>query len=142
MLRGLLLPLCLLASLLHAEGDREESALDISGLEVREPIPGRMMSSAYLTITNTSAEDRTLLSASADWAGLIEIHTHIHEDGVMRMRQLPSLIIPAGESRVFEPGGLHLMLFRLSLPLPETLTMTLCFDDDECLIAEADLMVP
>ena len=75
----------------------------------------------------------------AEWAGLIEIHTHLHEDGVMKMRQINSLEIPGGESVVLEPGGLHLMLFKLQLPLTEPLPLTLCFDDGECQTASAEL---
>ncbi len=115
---------------------------EASDVRVREPIPGRMMSAAYLTLTNHSSEDQTLVSASAPWAGLIEIHTHLHEDGVMRMRQLPSLTIPAGESVTLQPGGLHLMLFKLKLPLPDTLTLTLCFENDLCQDTEAKLLTP
>ncbi len=143
MLRFLLMSLFTLFSLLPLSlvaqaGDD----LEITDAWVREPIPGRMMSAAYLSITNPSDSDRILTSASADWAGLIEIHTHIHEDGVMRMRQLQSLTIPAGETVTLEPGGLHLMLFRLRLPLADALDMTLCFEDDECQLISAKVRVP
>ena len=137
MLRFLLSLTLILSPLAYAGDD-----LEITNAWVREPIPGRMMSAAYLTITNPSDSDRVLTSVTADWAGLIEIHTHLHEDGVMRMRQLPSLVIPAGETVTFEPGGLHLMLFRLKLPLAEALTMTLCFEDDECQLTTARVLVP
>lgn len=115
---------------------------DVSDARVREPIPGRMMSAAYLTLTNHSTQDQTLVSAHTPWAGLIEIHTHLHEDGVMRMRQLPSLTIPAGESVSLQPGGLHLMLFKLKLPLPDSLTLTLCYENDVCQDTEAELLTP
>ena len=137
MLRFLLSLSLILSPLAYAGDD-----LEITSAWVREPIPGRMMSAAYLTITNPSDSDRVLTSVTADWAGLIEIHTHLHEDGVMRMRQLPSLVIPAGETVTFEPGGLHLMLFRLKLPLAEALTMTLCFEDDESQLTTARVLVP
>ncbi|MCD8523694.1 MAG: copper chaperone PCu(A)C [Saccharospirillaceae bacterium] len=113
--------------------------LDIHDAYVREPIPGRYMSAAFMTLSNTTAQNKTLISASADWAGLIEIHTHLHDNGVMRMRQLESLTIPAGERVSLQPGGLHLMLFKLQLPLSEPLPLTLCFDDGECQTVSAEL---
>jgi len=109
------------------------------GAYVREPIPGRYMSAAFLTLKNNSAQDKILVKAEADWAGLIEIHTHLHEDGVMRMRQLNELQIPAGQSVTLQPGGLHLMLFKLDLPLENSLPLSLCFNDGQCIKTEAAL---
>lgn len=119
-----------------------DSRLEITNARVREPIPGRMMSAAFLTITNNGSVARNLVSVSADWAGLIEIHTHLHEDGVMKMRQLERLEIPAGESVVLQPGGLHLMLFKLQLPLADLLPMELCFSNGECIDTTATLFSP
>ena len=118
------------------------SQIQISNARVREPIPGRMMSAAFLTLKNTAKHTRKLVSVSAEWAGLIEIHTHLHEDGVMKMRQINSLEIPGGESVVLEPGGLHLMLFKLQLPLADTLPMELCFSNGECIDTTATLFSP
>jgi copper(I)-binding protein len=118
------------------------SQIQISNARVREPIPGRMMSAAFLTLKNTAKHTRKLVSVSAEWAGLIEIHTHLHEDGVMKMRQINSLEIPGGESVVLEPGGLHLMLFKLQLPLEDTLPMELCFSNGECIETTATLFSP
>ncbi len=113
--------------------------LGVSGAYVREPIPGRYMSVAFMTLSNTTDQDKTLTSISADWGGIIEIHTHLHDDGVMRMRQLESLTVPAGETISLQPGGLHLMLFKLQLPLTAPLPLSLCFDDGECQTVSAEL---
>lgn len=115
------------------------TGLTISSAYVREPIPGRYMSAAFMTITNTGTTARTLVSAKADWAGLIEIHTHIHDNGVMRMRQIPELNIPAQQSVTLQPGGLHLMLFKLKRPLAAELPLTLCFANGECQTTHAEL---
>jgi len=116
--------------------------LTVTDVRVKEPIPGRYMSAGFLTLSNSSDQDIAMISASAPWAGLIEIHTHLHENGMMKMRQLDKLVIPAGETVSLQPGGLHLMLFRLQLPLAESLPMTLCFDNDECISAQARLFSP
>ena len=124
---------------LAASGLATAQGLAASDAYVREPIPGRYMSAAFMTLSNATNQDKILTSVSADWAGIIEIHTHLHDNGVMRMRQLESLTIPAGESVSLQPGGLHLMLFKLKLPLADTLPMTLCFSDGECLTVSAEL---
>lgn len=115
------------------------SAITARDAWVKAPIPGRYMTAGFVTLQNASQHDRQLVSVSAPWAGLIEIHTHLHEDGVMKMRQLMQLPIPASESVTLEPGGLHLMLFKLQLPLVESLPLSLCFDDGTCTNINANL---
>lgn len=109
---------------------------------VKAPFPGRMMSAAYMDISNPTDSDKIMVSASAPWSGLIEIHTHAVVDGVMRMRHLEELVIPAGETVNFKPGGLHLMLFKLKKPLAESLPMEVCFKDGTCQEVEAQLFYP
>ena len=49
--------------------------------------------------------------------------------GMMTMKQVASILIPAGETVTLEPGGLHIMLLDLAAPLVpgETFEMTLEF---------------
>ena len=119
-----------------------ESSLTIEDARVRAPYPGQQMSAAYLNIINHSEFDTVLTSVNAPWAGAIEIHTHIMKEGKMRMRRLQELVIPAGETKQLEPGGLHLMLFRLQLPLAESLPLTLCFKNESCEQVTATLYRP
>ena len=98
---------------------------------VRKPIPGRSMSAAFMTIRNTGTEDFILTSACLEGAESVEIHTHSHDDGVMRMRQLHELTIKAGDSVTLEPGGLHLMVFGIK-ELPESPELNLCNTEYQC----------
>jgi copper(I)-binding protein len=98
---------------------------------VRKPIPGRSMSAAFMTINNTGAADVVLKTAAIEGARSVEMHTHTHKDGVMRMRQLHELTIKAGGSVVLEPGGLHLMIFGIKT-LPENPQLTLCDELEHC----------
>ncbi|HWN30953.1 MAG TPA: copper chaperone PCu(A)C, partial [Burkholderiales bacterium] len=50
-------------------------------------------------------------------AGSVEIHSMRLENGIMKMRQLESLELPAKQTVKFEPGGLHIMLLALKRPL-------------------------
>jgi hypothetical protein len=67
----------------------------------------------YLTIANRGIAPDRLLAASSPAAPRLELHTHIHENGVMRMREVPAIDIPAGQSVTLRPGGLHLMFIGL-----------------------------
>lgn len=98
---------------------------------LRKPIPGRSMSAAFMTINNTGTADVILKTAAIDGAKSVELHTHSHKDGVMRMRQLHELTIKAGAAVVLEPGGLHLMIFGIK-KLPEVPQLTLCDELNQC----------
>ena len=58
----------------------------------------------------------TLLSATSPISGAVEIHNHIEEDGVMKMRQVKGVDIAPGETVAFRPGSYHLMMFKTQLP--------------------------
>jgi len=85
---------------------------EISDAFVRGLIPGRDMSAGFMSFKNTGDANITLVSASSEAAGRVELHTSIHEDGMMKMRKLDQLLVAPGETVVFAPGGHHLMLFN------------------------------
>jgi len=73
--------------------------------------PGRMMA-GFMTLENQGADAIVLTGAESPRFGRVEIHTMTMDDGVMRMRKLESLEIPAGETVLLAPSGLHLMLMQ------------------------------
>lgn len=79
--------------------------------------------------TKTGQPDR-LISASTPDAETVEIHDHIRDGDVMRMRRIDGVDIPAEGSAVLQPGGKHLMLIGLKIPLFEetVFPMTLVFE--------------
>ena len=103
--------------------------ITVEGGYVRETIPGTVISSAYMTITNTSDQQLILTGATSDRSPRIEIHEHTMSGGMMRMRQKQSIVINAKESVVLQPSGLHLMIFDLPRPLQqdEVMPFTLHF---------------
>lgn len=97
----------------------------------RATAPKAPVGGGYMTIVNTGAEADRLISASADFAGKVEIHEMTMENDVMKMRPLPDgVAIPAGEAVELKPGGLHIMLMGLTAPLVEgeTRPLTLVFE--------------
>lgn len=87
----------------------------ISQARVLPPFPGRDTAAGYFEITNHGADDR-LISVSSPISPAVEIHNHIEEDGVMKMRQVDGVDLAKGETIVFKPGSYHLMMFKADLP--------------------------
>ena len=84
----------------------------------------------YLSISNRGTTAARLLSASSPAARAAELHPHMREGDVMRMRPMPAIDIPPGGTVTLQPGGQHLMLLGLSAPLRqgETVPVTLRFE--------------
>ena len=96
----------------------------------RETPPGATVGAAYLRIVNHGAAD-VLLGVSTPVAKQGELHSSSVENGIMRMRPVPELAVPAHQTVVFRPGTLHIMLIDLARPLKsgERIRLTLTFRD-------------
>lgn len=81
--------------------------------------PNAATSAVFLELMNHSEQDRAIVSASTSAAGKVELHDVIHDDDVMKMRQVERIEIPAQSQVSLQPGGLHIMLFDLTKPLLE-----------------------
>ena len=93
-----------------------DKGIVISSATIRPPLPGRDIAAGYMSVTNHTKTDDKLLSATSPISGRIELHTHLNENGVMKMRQVDGIEIKAGETVELKPGGLHLMMFDVNLP--------------------------
>lgn len=96
---------------------------------VRESIPGTTISSAYMTLANSSEKSVTLVGASSKISARIEIHEHSMSNGMMNMRQVESIVIGSKETVILQPSGLHLMIFDIKEPVKhgDLITLTLHF---------------
>lgn len=101
----LIATMLLLSSQVSAEGAFDNAY-------VRDLIPGRNMSAGFFEFTNEGSAEIVLVGASSAGAASVEMHTHVHEDGMMKMRRMSSLTVAPNERVVFQPGGNHLMLFN------------------------------
>ena len=115
-------------------------------VEVLDPwareVPPVMSSSAgFLSLKNTGSVEHKLVSASADGAGVAELHTHIHNNGVMQMRPVEDIPVLPGETTELKPGGLHIMLMKLKKPLlaGEQINITLTFEDGSSKQVQAEV---
>lgn len=85
---------------------------------------------AYFTVTNAGKGEDTLLSAQSPVAGTVEVHEHIKDGDVMRMRPVQGGVkVPAGATVPFKPGGYHVMLINLKqkLEVGQAFPLTLNF---------------
>lgn len=98
---------------------------------VRLAPPNAQATGAFMVLKNTGSKDAKLVKAANPASRLTELHTHINDQGVMRMRQVPAIDLPAKGEAVLQPGGLHVMLIDMKAPLSEgqVVPITLTFDD-------------
>jgi copper(I)-binding protein len=102
---------------------------------------------AYMTLVNKGKTPDRLLSVSTPAARRAEIHAHMMEGGMMKMRPVDHVDIVPGEPSVLQPGGMHVMLMGLKEPLVEgkSFPLTLNFEragavEVTVIIAEPDGM--
>ena len=94
---------------------------------VRGTVPGQQASGAFMTLVSSTGGK--LLAVSSPVASQAEVHEMAMADGVMKMRQIPHLDLPANKPVELKSGGYHIMLMGLKAPLtadtrvPLTLTV-------------------
>jgi copper(I)-binding protein len=106
-------------------------AVQVTDPYVRAVPPGQPNSAAFMQLTNQSDTDHTLVAAESPVAQTVELHTHVMEEGMMKMRRIEKIDLPAGQQVGLQPGGLHIMLIGLKQDLqPDAqVALTLVFED-------------
>jgi cyclophilin family peptidyl-prolyl cis-trans isomerase/copper(I)-binding protein len=96
---------------------------------VREAHLGAKVNAGYMTLVNVGSEEVTLVKVESEAFEKIEIHEMAMVDGLMTMRELTNLVIPANGQAQLKPGGKHLMLMgpRQNLTTGQQVDMTLTF---------------
>ena len=112
----------LAACLLGACDAKQDAPLVATDVIVYQSVPGSIMRAGYLTLTNNTDATITIDQVTSPDFGSVEMHETILEDGIAKMRAMPSLSIPANESAHFERGGKHLMLMQADENI-ETVTL-------------------
>lgn len=95
---------------------------------VRATVPQQKTTGAFMKLE--SNEDARLVAASSPVAGVVELHEMAMEQGVMKMRAIPSIAVPAGRGVELKPGGYHVMLMELKGQVKEgdTVPIVLTFE--------------
>jgi len=119
------LHLCLLLLLFLPGAIRAADTMEVSDAWVREAPPVSRVLAAYMQIRNLTGADFTIVEVSSPDFASAQLHRTVLEDGIARMLPVDQLTVPAGGSVAMEPGGLHLMLYEPSRPLPQGDSVTL-----------------
>jgi len=94
----------------------EPPQISISGAWSRATVAGQSTAAVYLTIANKGGGDDKLLNASTP-IGQATLHSSTMDGGVMRMRSLEGLDIPAQSTVQLKSGGTHIMVAGVKQPL-------------------------
>lgn len=92
-----------------------EPDIQVHDAWARPSLPSQSTSAAYFTLSNTGGADQlvSVTSPAAD----ASLHSTAMDGGVMRMRSLDGLDVPAHGKVELRPGGTHVMLMKLQRPL-------------------------
>jgi len=76
---------------------------------MRASAPGAAVAGGYMVIRNAGAAGDRMVSASSPAAAKVEMHVHINDNGMMKMREVRGYDVPGNGSFELKPGGAHLM---------------------------------
>jgi len=94
-------------------------AVDVMHPYARAVPPGQSNSAIFMMLKNNSPLSVSLIKAQSAVAENVELHAHMVDNGVMKMRQVPEIAVPGNGSIKLQPGGYHIMLIGLKQDLNE-----------------------
>lgn len=100
-----------------------QSSIVVDNAWARATVPGQSVGAVYFEIR--SAGPASLIGASTPIARRAEMHSMSNEGGVMKMRALSRVELPAGQTVTLGPNGNHIMLLDLKHPLQAGATVPL-----------------
>lgn len=117
-------------------------AVKVEGAWVRATVQGQKGTGAFMNIT--AKQGTRLVGVSSPAAGAAEVHEMKVEKDVMKMRSVPELDLPAGQTVSLKPGGYHVMLLDLKAPLVKdsSVPVTLRFKNAKGVESKLDLVLP
>lgn len=116
----------LLALPLVACQPQASDTISITDAWVRLPAVQGRPGAAYFTVKGGPADDRLVAIKSAV-VGRIELHEGGMHGGMMTMRPLAEVPVPAGKPVEFNPGGNHAMLFDIDARITPGTELPLAF---------------
>jgi copper(I)-binding protein len=96
---------------------------------VRGTVAGQKATGAFMELK--SPADTALVAVASPRAAIVEIHEMKMEGGMMTMRAVDKVVLPAGKTVELKAGGYHVMLMDLAKPLKEgdSVPLKLTFED-------------
>lgn len=98
---------------------------------VRATVAPQKATGAFMQLT--SAKAAKVVAASSPVADMVEIHEMKMDDGVMKMRAVDALALPAGQAVALKPGSYHVMLMGLKgqIKAGDTVPLTLTVENED-----------
>lgn len=114
----------------------------VEGAWARATVQGQKATGAFMKLTAPQAT--RLVAVSTPVAGVAEIHEMKMDGGVMKMRGVPALDLPANQAVELKPGSYHLMLMDLKAPLGKdgSVPLTLTFQDAKGVQSQQQVVLP
>jgi copper(I)-binding protein len=111
---------------------------------VRMVPPGQKVTGAFVVLKNADDKDHKVVKAESPAANATELHTHVNEGGMMKMRPVKDFEIKAKGETVLKPGSLHIMLIDLKQQLKEgdNVAISVTFEDGSSKKIEAPVRKP
>jgi copper(I)-binding protein len=111
---------------------------------VRLAPPNAPATGAFMVIKNAGDKDVKVVKADNPASKATELHTHLNENGVMKMRPVAAIDVKSKGEAVLKPGGLHVMLIDMKAPMKEgdVVPITLTFDDGSSKKVDAKVVRP
>lgn len=107
--------------------------IDVTNAYAKATPPNAKNSGAFMLIKNNTDKDIALISATNSMSDVTELHTHIQENGMKKMIQVPKINIKANSTTELKPGDLHVMFIGIKKPMVEgeNVKITLTFDNNQ-----------
>ena len=97
--------------------------IQVEAASVRATAPGQQTAMGDLSIT--SKKIALLVGVTTPVAQSVELHLMSHDNGMMKMREVKEVPLPAGRVVNMGQEGYHLMLMNLKEPIKEGATVPL-----------------
>jgi copper(I)-binding protein len=132
---------CLLAAALSGYVTAQ-TPVKVESAWARATVQGQKATGAFMKLTAPQAT--RLVAVTTPVAGVAEIHEMKMDGGVMKMRAMPVLDLPANQAVELKPGSYHLMLMDLKAPLMKdsSVALTLVFKDAKGVESKQQVSVP
>jgi periplasmic copper chaperone A len=116
--------------------------IEVKDAWIRGMVAPQDTTGAFMRITSKS--DARLVGVRTPVAGMADIHRTTMDGGVMRMRHVAAIELPAGKPVDLKPGGYHVMLMHVAHPLKEgdTVPLTLIVEAKDGKRDSVSLQVP
>jgi copper(I)-binding protein len=111
-----------------AANAQAEPSLKVAEPWVRATVPGSSVAAAYMQLS--SAKPLKFVKAESAAAKTVELHNMTMKDGVMEMKAVEAINVPANGKVELKPGGYHIMLINIAKPVKvgDTVPLKLTFE--------------